>query len=166
MHKKKQLNSQANELADKIINNEFYPNALALLKVDASKKSVQLIGVAPERCDMRKKTNNKPESAPDNAHKDIKVSKKRLDAINKIWKNIGLGKIDISYACVGYTLNGRPVLEYGLFIDMLVNYGFNVDDAICFIDEFSDIASKDNASPVVMTDGRRAKIMTEVKPLE
>ena len=82
-----------------------------------------------------------------------------------IWKNLGLGKIDISYACVGYTLDGRPVLSQDYFIDLLVNYGFNMSAIMLFIDDFAKHAKKDDISPIVMYSMNTARIMTEIKPI-
>ena len=72
--------------------------------------------------------------------------------VEKIWKCFAMGKIDVSYARVGFTYNGRAVLDYSAFIDLLLNYGFKIEDVLTFIDEFADISeNEDNTNlPVLM----------------
>ena len=134
------------------INNHVYPNALAKLKVSLKDMSIEHVGLTDNgESEMAAKKSSK--NAMSNAEVDL------------IWKNLGLGKIDISYACVGYTLDGRPVLSQDYFIDLLINYGFNMSAIMLFIDDFAKHAKKDDTSPIVMYSMNTARIMTEIKPI-
>lgn len=134
------------------INNHAYPNALAKLKVSLKDMSIENIGLTDNgENEMAARKSSK--NASSNAEVDL------------IWKNLGLGKIDISYACVGYTLNGRPVLSQDELINLLVNYGFNIQAIMLFIDDFAKNAEKDDTSPIVMYSVNTARIMTEIKPI-
>ena len=93
------------------------------------------------------------------------ASKDENKAIDSIWKHLGLGHIDISYACVGYSLDGRPILNYDDFMNLLVNYGFNMKDVVAFIDDFAKHAVEDIKSPIVMFTANTSAIMTNIKPI-
>lgn len=134
------------------INNHAYPNALAKLRVSLKDMSIEHVGLTDNgESEMAARKSSK--NATNNAEVDL------------IWKNLGLGKIDISYACVGYTLDGRPVLSQDELINLLVNYGFNIQAIMLFIDDFAKYAEKDDTSPIVMYSVNTARIMTEVKPI-
>ena len=53
-----------------------------------------------------------------------------------IWKNIDDGKIDLSYAVVGVTANGRQVYGYEELIRLLQCYGYPSLYAIVFVNNF------------------------------
>lgn len=132
--------------------NYIYPNALAKLKVSMKDMSVEHVGlIGNGESEMASKKSSK--NASSNAEVDM------------IWKNLGFGKIDISYACVGYTLDGRPVLSQDEFVNLLVNYGFNLPSILLFIDDFAEHAKKDDMSPIIMYSVNTARIMTEIKPI-
>ena len=134
------------------INNHVYPNALAKLKVSMKDMSIEHVGLTG---------NGESEMA---AKKSIKNASRNA-AVDLIWKNLGLGKIDMSYACVGYTLDGRPVLSQDELISLLISYGFNMPAIMLFIDDFAKHAEKDGTSPIVMYSVNTARIMTEIKPI-
>ena len=134
------------------INNHAYPNALAKLKVSMKDMSIEHVGLTGNgESEMAAKKSGK--NASRNAEVDL------------IWKNLGLGKIDMSYACVGYTLDGRPVLSQDELISLLISYGFNMPAIMLFIDDFAKHAEKDGTSPIVMYSVNTARIMTEIKPI-
>ena len=87
------------------------------------------------------------------------------DAIDAIWKHLGLGHIDISYACVGYSMDGRPILNHDEFVNLLINYGFKVQDILPFIDDFSEHSSDDKKSPIIMYTANTTAIMTNIEPI-
>ena len=134
------------------INNHVYPNALAKLKVSLKDMSIEHVGLTG---------NGESEMA---AKKSIKNASRNAE-VDLIWKNLGLGKIDMSYACVGYTLDGRPVLSQDELISLLISYGFNMPAIMLFIDDFAKHAEKDGTSPIVMYSVNTARIMTEIKPI-
>ena len=134
------------------INNHVYPNALAKLKVSMKDMSIEHVGLTGNgESEMAAKKSGK--NASSNAEVDM------------IWKNLGLGKIDMSYACVGYTLDGRPVLSQDELISLLISYGFNMPAIMLFIDDFAKHAEKDGTSPIVIYSVNTARIMTEIKPI-
>ena len=82
-----------------------YPNAMAILKVSLPAMSVENIYNFTEITGLddvmknEKKTNLINNTTTTNNEVDI------------IWKNLNNGKIDITYACVGYSMDGRPILN-------------------------------------------------------
>lgn len=135
--------------------NEYdFPNALAKLHVSTKDESVKLVEVF---------SHNKEDDMAKKAKKDSSSSE--ASSVESIWKNIGIGKIDISYACVGYTMDGRPVLDHSQFVDLLINYGYLVTDALKFIDEFSSYSSKEKTSPIIMININVSRICTEIEPI-
>ena len=84
------------------------------------------MSIAPYEIDsigdtMPKEKRSKKSSRDDDSAIASSADKK---AIDDIWKHMGLGHIDISYACVGYSMDGRPVLNHDEFVNLLINYGF------------------------------------------
>lgn len=134
------------------INNHAYPNALAKLKVSMKDMSIEHVGLTG---------NGESEMAAKKSGKNVSSNAE----VDMIWKNLGLGKIDMSYACVGYTLDGRPVLSQDELISLLISYGFNMPAIMLFIDDFAKHAEKDGTSPIVMYSVNTARIMTEIKPI-
>ena len=134
------------------INNHAYPNALAKLKVSMKDMSIEHVGLTD---------NGESEMAAKKSGKNVSSNAE----VDMIWKNLGLGKIDMSYACVGYTLDGRPVLSQDELISLLISYGFNMPAIMLFIDDFAKHAEKDGTSPIVMYSVNTARIMTEIKPI-
>ena len=104
---------------------------------------------------------------PKNSSKTSEVSTSNVDekAIDAIWKHMGLGHIDISYACVGYSMDGRPILNYDDFMNLLLTYGFGVNDVIAFIDDFANHSLEDKTSPIVMFTSNASAICTSIKPI-
>lgn len=85
-------------------------------------------------------------------------------AVDDIWKHLGLGHIDLSYACVGYSMDGRPVLNHDELVSLLVNYGFSIQAVLAFIEDFAANSNED-MSPIVMYTANTSAIMTEIKPI-
>ena len=87
-------------------------------------------------------------------------------AIDDIWRHMGLGHIDISYACVGYSMDGRPILNHDDFANLLASYGFDISAVVQFIDDFAASSTTDSKSPIVMFTTNTSAIMTDIKPLD
>lgn len=134
-------------------------DAFATIKVSMKDKTVSRIDNRQdiEQLDMAKNSKNKK-----NANKTSNLSKSSVDAI---WKCLGLNKIDISYACIGYTTDGRPILDHSLLIDLLVQYGFFIDHVFDFIDDFIKQSSSDSSLPIIMYSSNAARIMSEIEPI-
>ena len=137
------------------------PNELGRVHMSINKQQVipvevEYVGDAMAR-EKSKKTNSNDIDAS-NAKNDQK-------AIDAIWKHLGLGHIDISYACIGYSLDGRPVLNYDDFVNLLVNYGFSIQDTTAFIEDFAAHSLSDNKSPIVMYSANTSAIMTSIEPI-
>ena len=133
---------------------DCFPNALAKLHVSTKDDAVKLVEVY---------ANEKGDDMPRKNKKDNGSSK--YSSVESIWKNLGIGKIDISYACVGYTMDGRPVLDHSQFVDLLINYGYQVADALKFIDEFASYSEKEKTAPIIMTNINVSRICTEIEPI-
>lgn len=124
-------------------------DVLATLRVDLKSHSVQLLS-----------SKRKPPSTRKRA------SKKRTNAaVDSIWSNIESGKVNLSYAYVGYTYDGRPVVEHELALDLLMQYGYTLDDAVAFMQEFGEVSTKGGSAPVVMLNINTSRMMSEVEPL-
>ena len=146
-----------------------FPNALAHIKVYPQEQMIEVVSTSSKKengimldKDYSKKSNRRRKNKKSNEAFENKPHNPNIDLI---WKYMSLGKIDISYACVGYTYDGRPVLDHSAFVDLLVNYGFAVNDTVQFIDEFVNCAKDNDTSPIVMTNINVARITTEIKPL-
>ena len=139
------------------INSNIYPNAIAALKVSMEDMNIVVASdnqMKESRHVMAKKRNGKKS---EDGIKDPEVE--------AIWKNLGLGKIDISYACIGYTHDGRMVLLQDELISLLINYGFTIQPIMMFIDDFAENTREDDSAPIIMYSANTAQIMTEVEPL-
>ena len=148
-----------------IDSSQMQPNELGRIHVSINKQQIcpieaNYIGNIMARS---KKNNNNPKDIDANA----KPAKENIDqkAIDAIWKHMGLGHIDISYACVGYSMDGRPILNYDEFTNLLVTYGFNIQDVMMFIDDFANHSTQDNTSPIVMFTTNTSAIMTNIEPI-
>lgn len=143
-----------------------YPNALAHIKVHPQEKMIEVVETVKKFDDLECQSTNmkKPRKTNKTSTRKYKNSNSNL-AVDSIWKYMSSGKIDISYACVGYSYDGRPILDYTALVDLLVNYGFSVEDSLSFIDDFASCAYEDKNAPIVMTNINTARIMTEIKKI-
>ena len=115
--------------------------------------------------DNFKKSNKKSKNSNKSINADDVHSNIDKKAIDDIWKHLGLGHIDISYACVGYSMDGRPILNHDELVNLLINYGFNVKDVLPFIDDFASHSNSDSKSPIVMFTANTSAIMTNIEPI-
>lgn len=144
-----------------------YPNAVAHIEVSIPYKSIQRIDDG--ELDMADSLDNGIEEEINKLSGKVSSQKKKKKGngmVDTIWKMTALGKIDMSYACVGYSLDGRPILDYNLFVDLLIRYGFAYDDVLEFIDSFAESAKNSSNSPILMTNAAATKILTEIEPME
>jgi len=145
------------------LNNHVFPNALAHLQVsvkDYSVKSIEQIPQDEADTMAAKKTSSAKQSSSNESSKQHKSAE-----VDLIWKHLGLGNIDISYACCGYTLDGRPILNQDELTNLLINYGFTMPSILEFIDDFAQQSIASANSPIIMYSANTAKIMTEIEPI-
>lgn len=135
------------------INSSFFPNALAKLRVSVKDRSIENVDLSNSI-----KTPQTQESKP-------LEGQKKLPEVDEIWRNLGLGKIDISYACCGYTLDGRPILNQDDFINLLINYGFTMQAIMPFIEDFAEQSMQLDTAPIVMYSANTAKILSDIGPI-
>lgn len=138
-----------------------FPEALAKIHISNMSKSIQNVSLDDN-------VENDTLKEATSSSRKRKTSRKKTSTekdVDKIWKAMNAGQIDISYACVGYALDGRAVLDNSAFIDLLINYGFKIVPVMQFIDEFASIAKDDDAGPIVMINQNLSKIMTDIKEL-
>lgn len=147
------------------------PNALAIQQIDMSTHRID--GVFKVK-DMKRKNNKEDDSS---AKKKGRKSKKQLEettnednkdslVVNMIWKYLSLGKIDLSYASIGQTVDGRAILDYDILINMLMTYGLYIDDALAFIDDFVEQSKDADESPIIMMNRYTTTIAQEIEPLK
>ena len=147
-----------------------YPNEIGRVQVSLEPMSIvpieiqeELVGETMARSKKSKKDDSaKAEVASNGISLEQDADKKAVDAI---WKHLGLGHIDISYACIGYSMDGRPILNHDELVSLLVNYGFNIQDVLPFIDDFASHSAEDNKSPIVMYTANTSAIMTSIEPI-
>ncbi len=140
-----------------------YPNALARLKISAKNFKICDVEIFDKKSsETEEGVEAMPRKKKPNGNVDNKETQTEVDLI---WKNLGLGNIDITYACCGYTLDGTPVLNQDDLINLLINYGFSMNSIMLFIDDYAQQAQKTKNSPIIMYSANTAKIMTEVEPI-
>ena len=98
--------------------------------------------------------------------KKKKRSKEEVEAIDCIWRHLGDGSIDLKYATVGYSFDGRPILDHDVFVNLLINYGFTIDLILEFIDDFNEVSMEDDQFPIVMVNIHMQRIYDEVNHLD
>lgn len=84
----------------------------------------------------------------------------------KIWKYLALGKINMLHAQIGTSMDGRPILDHDLLSTVLVTYGFDIDNAIDFINDFVENSKDDNSAPIIMINSYMSEIMEMVEPIK
>lgn len=94
---------------------------------------------------------------------DGDVSELVRKQVDDIWRRLDTGEIDLSYACTHVTYNEyKPVYDADALIALLLNYGYRIDSAPAFIDQFM----KSDAKPIVIMSEQKASIYTDVNPLK
>lgn len=137
-----------------------FPNALAILRVDLSNDTMHLVeDFSKKDTSMRSKKNSSRSNA------SSKDAPKQDPAVEQIWDFMGQGKIDISYACIGYTMDGKPVLDYDNFISLLVNLGFSIGPVLDFIDDFNRHSQGQDTAPVIMISSNSSRIMADIEDI-
>lgn len=137
---------------------EEFPNALAQLRIYPKKHEIKLVNVFTQKTVAQSELDN------DNKKKPAKPKKLEASSVDSIWKNMGNGKIDISYACIGYSMDGRPILNHNDLLDMLVKYGYRYEDAVGFIEDYTSM-DQPPGSPIIMAGVNAAKIAVDIVPI-
>lgn len=150
------------------INNNIYPNALAKLRFSTQDMSVVDIShelkqteILIDDINMAKKNNKK---TTDESTSTIDSSNVNAE-VDMIWKSLGLGKIDLSYACIGYAYTGQMILLHDDLVSLLINYGFTINAILAFIEDFAKNAENDKNAPIIMHSKNNAFIMTDIEPI-
>lgn len=87
-------------------------------------------------------------------------------ALRRMWRAFEEGRMDLSYAESGRVYGaGIPVYDYDDLTELLLEYGFRVQEAFQFIEEFSDSFSVSGVPRLVAVSERRARMLAEVEPL-
>lgn len=152
--RKRQANASCPSNTQDVAGEAAYPNELGRVSVSISNQCV-----LPQESICYSTQHEDPPM------QRVKRTKRQEKAIDVIWKHLSAGHIDISYACVGYSLDGRPVLNYDDFTNLLVTYGFDIRDVVLFIDDFAEHSLSNDKSPIVMFTTNSSSIMTSIKPL-
>lgn len=86
--------------------------------------------------------------------------------VNDIWEQLGEENIDLSYASVGYVMtSGRMILDNDLLVSLLINYGYQINVVLKFIDEFNEMGKEDDKIPLVVVSSHMDHIYSEVEKL-
>lgn len=138
-----------------------YPNAMAILKVSLPDMSIENIYNFTEITGLNDAMKNEKQT---NLINNTTTTNNEVDII---WKNLNNGKIDITYACIGYSMDGRPILNQDEFTHLLIQYGFSMSGIWAFYDDFMEINSKvpNSDAPIFMHTVNNTRIVSEIKPL-
>lgn len=144
-----------------------YPNELARISMSMKNGTFKNVLITTE-CDDLLKSNDVNTDITETKSKDSKNDCASIitPGTEGIWKNLALRKINIFYAQVGTTLDGRPILDHDHLITLLTTYGFNIDDALHFVDDFAKNSENDKMSPIIMIHQNISDIMDNIEPLE
>ena len=149
-----------NDIIKQVLGTE-YPNEIARLRVSVPNLTVTPVTVFTNSNMPRKED----AMGKKKANKNASGAKAANDTVEELWKCMGLSKIDISYACVGYAFDGSPILDHDDFVELLMAYGFSIDTVMAFVDDFAEHTKKDGNSPIIMFRKNVADIRSNVEPL-
>ena len=149
----------------KQVSGTAYPNEIARLRVSVQDMSVVPISVFSNVTEAKsamssKKIRKDTDSSHGGGH-----SNSSNNTVEYIWKLLGLNKIDISYACIGYAYDGSPILDHDDLVELLLAYGFSIDIVMAFVDDFSEHSSKNEGTPIVMFRKNTADIRSSIEPI-
>ena len=136
-----------------------YPNAMAIQQVDMKTHSMNNIAIVKnikQEMELNKMAGKKQRRGKKNIENDQSAT------VIDMWKNVGTQRIDLNYAAIGRSLDGRLIIDYDIFINLLMTYGYMIDDIMEFIDDFAEKSSNVPNSPIVMISTHTARIMAEV----
>ena len=101
---------------------------------------------------------------------DIQVQEDKFteEVIQDIYKNIKNDKICLYYACIGHDFSsGKPIYDYNILVDLLINYGYTIKYILEFIDQFVNSEFYPNGEkPCIITDRFRDELYSCVEPLK
>ena len=136
-----------------------YPNVIAVQQVDMK---THLINNVTMMKDVKKEIEYNKMANKKQRRGKKKIEDSQSSTIVDIWKNIGTGRIDLNYAVVGRSLDGQMIIDYDIFINLLMTYGYMIDDIMQFIDDFADKSTDVKNSPIIMINSHTARIMADV----
>lgn len=97
---------------------------------------------------------------------DTDVGEYLEKCLRHLWQAVEDDRVLLSFAAVGYDYStGFPVYDYDILVDLLINYGYNVDVATMFAGELSRSKWRDGTRRVVMNSSRRVDIYSQVEKL-
>lgn len=143
-----------------------YPNEIARLRVSVQDMSAVPISVFSNVTEAKSAMNSKKtRKDTDSSHDSSSHGNSSNNTVEYIWKLLGLNKIDISYACIGYAYDGSPILDHDDLVELLVAYGFSIDIVMAFVDDFAEHSSKNESTPIVMFRKNTADIRSSIEPV-
>lgn len=149
------------------------PSALASLesakpaaRMRISPESKKIISVDLSSCSRDSLAGTKKKASTRSSLKRGKLDEFSIKVVEDIWKRISSGEVNLYYATVGYGLNERPILDYDILVNLLINYGYRIDDVMAFIDDFTSVSAEDDTFPMLMMNSHVREIYEDVKHLE
>ena len=86
--------------------------------------------------------------------------------IRHIWQAIEGDRILLGYAITGYDwATGKPVYDYDVMVDLLINYGYRIGPILVFMDEFANSIWPDGTKRIVVNSSHRVDIHRDIEPL-
>ena len=138
---------------------------VARMKISPESKRIKLVDVSSNGENSLNRRGEKKISVK-TSPKRRKLDSFTIEVIEDIWKRISSGDVNLYYATVGYGFNGRPVLDHDILVNLLINYGYKINDVMAFIDDFNDVSSEDDAFPMLMMNSHVHEIYEDVKHLD
>lgn len=132
---------------------------VAKMKISPEEKRIKLVEVSST---SRRSKSVDVKTAP----KSGKVDSFTIKVIEDIWNRISSSEVNLYYATVGYGFNGRPILDHDILVNLLINYGYKINDVMAFIDDFNDVSLEDDTFPMLMMNSHVHEIYEDVKHLD
>lgn len=144
---------------------------LAVMKASISRKALHSIEFPRQKPTQRRSSSSTSDSKQ--TPTVLSAASKQPDScsdvmqvvVEDIWKNLECGKIELGYAIVGYSCNGRPVVDHDVLVTLLINYGYKIDHILAFIDDFNAVSEDDSGFPMIVVNSSVSRIYEEVEPL-
>lgn len=145
-------------------------NSLHDIEVEPSLKAgmLALDAMKEERTDRNSsKSDDAKHHATSNEEEKEEIRSPEVDEyVDDIWQQLSNSKIDLQYACVGYTFGThRAILDNDLLVTLLITYGYPINAVVAFIDDFLEASKEAEDAPILMTNSHVDRIYSDVKTL-
>lgn len=85
--------------------------------------------------------------------------------IDELWNHMKHNRLNLEYATVGFC-GEREVLDFDLFVNLLVGYGYGIDYVLAFVDMIDECSQETGVGPLIMKSKESLVINNEIKPFQ